>query len=99
MAWALALIVVATAAIRQIAARHYATCANRDAVVSTINAFVIAAGVLAAGIVFLVNGENAVAAVFAAGGIGLIARGVILLRRQQAPNLERDSATCRLDRS
>ncbi len=92
--WALASIVVTTVAIREIAKRRYATCANRDAVVSTINAFVIGAGVLSVAIVFLVNGENAAAAAFAAGGIGFIARGISLLWRQRAPNFERDSATC-----
>ena len=88
MAWALALIIVSTVAIRQIAARRYGTCVNRDAVISTINAFVIGAGLLAVGIVFLVNGHHAAAAGFAVGGIGFIARGVSLLRLQRAPDFE-----------
>jgi hypothetical protein len=66
---------------------------NRDAVVSTINAFVIGAGVLAIAIVVVVNGENAAAAAVAAVGIGFTARGVRLLRLQRAPSFERDSAT------
>jgi hypothetical protein len=84
VAWALASIAVITVAVRWVAARRYASCSNRDAVVSTINAFVIGAGVLAASIVFLVNGEAAAAAAFAAGGLGLIAWGVSLLRLQRA---------------
>jgi hypothetical protein len=93
VAWALASIIVMTVAIRWIAARRYATCSNRDAVVSTINAFVIGAGVLAIAIVVVVNGENAAAAAVAAVGIGFTARGVRLLRLQRAPSFERDSAT------